>query len=261
MMKAWNSGWLVVIGVVVLYAAVGCKSGPGGGGDAVAKPAAALNPDTLGAVGGVVRFAGKAPSPVKIDTSMDPACGFSGGGDVFSEQYAVKGDRLANVYVYVKSGPAAAMEGAQGSSASVVMDQKGCMYVPHVVAAQVGQPVDFHNDDVTMHNVHAVPAVAGNAPVDISQGPKGAPQVRTFKQPEAMMPVRCNNHPWMDAFINISATPFFAVTGPDGKFALKGMPAGEYVLGAVQEKMGEQEVKVTVRAKEQATADFTFAMK
>jgi plastocyanin len=153
------------------------------------------------------------------------------------------------------------MEGAQGSSASVVMDQKGCMYVPHVVAAQVGQPVDFHNDDVTMHNVHAVPAVAGNAPVDISQGPKGAPQVRTFKQPEAMMPVRCNNHPWMDAFINISATPFFAVTGPDGKFALKGMPAGEYVLGAVQEKMGEQEVKVTVRAKEQATADFTFAMK
>ena len=76
-----------------------------------------VDPATLGSVGGVVRFAGKAPAPVKIDTTMDPACGFGGGGDVFSEQYAVKDERLANVYVYVKSGTTMTM-GAMGSAAS-----------------------------------------------------------------------------------------------------------------------------------------------
>ena len=105
------------------------------------------------------------------------------------------------------------------------------------------------------------PVVVGNQAVDISQGPKGAPQTKSSRQPEVMIPVRCNNHPWMNAFINVSATPWFAVTGADGKFELKGLPAGEYMLGAVQEKMGEQTLNVTVKAKEQATADFTFAMK
>ena len=243
---------------------VGCKSGGTHAGDVSegAKPVAAVVESGYVGVGEwvVVRFAGKAPAPVKIDTTMDPACGFGGGGDVFSEQYAVKDERLANVYVYVKSGTTMTT-GGMGTLPPVVMDQKGCVYTPHVIAVQVGQPVEFHNDDVTMHNVHAMPTVAGNAAVDISQGPKGAAQTKTFAAPEVMMPVRCNNHPWMNAFINVSATPWFAVTGADGKFELKGLPAGAYVLGAVQEKMGEQEFKVTVRAKEQATADFTFAMK
>jgi hypothetical protein len=101
----------------------------------------------------------------------------------------------------------------------------------------------------------------GNAAVDISEGPKGAPQTKVFKQPEVMIPVRCNNHPWMNAFINVSTTPWFAVTGTDGTFSLKGIPAGEYVLGAVHEKMGEQTFKVTVKPQADAKADFTFAIK
>ena len=133
------------------------------------------------------------------------------------------------------------------------------MYTPHVIAAEVGQPVEFRNDDPTTHNLHTMPTVAGNEPVDVSQGPKGAPQMKTFEKPEMMMPVRCNNHPWMNAFINVSATPWFAVTGADGKFVLKGMPAGEYTLGAVQEKMGEQTMTVTVKAQGEAKADFSFA--
>jgi plastocyanin len=261
-------GWglvraVVIAGLLLGCGVMGCKSGGTQAGDVgeVAKPAAApVDPATLGSVGGVVRFAGKAPAPVRIDTTMDPACGFGGSGDVFSEQYAVKDERLANVYVYVKSGTTMTI-GATGALPPVVLDQKGCVYTPHVIAVRVGQPVEFHNDDVTMHNVHAIPVVVGNQAVDISQGPKGAPQTKRFAAPEVMMPVRCNNHPWMQAFINVSATPWFAVTGADGKFELKGLPAGAYVLGAVQEKMGEQTLNVTVRAKEQATADFTFAMK
>lgn len=223
-------------------------------------PRVSLDPATLGDVSGVVRFAGKAPAPVRIDTSMDPACGMKGGGTVFTEQYAVHDDRLANVYVYVKSGPPDAIANAPERTDPVVLDQKGCVYVPHVIAVEVGEPVEFHNSDETMHNIHTMPDGSGNAAVDVSQGPNGAPQVRRFSKPELMMPVRCNNHPWMNAFINVSATPWFAVTGADGKFTLKGLPAGQYVLGAVQEKMGEQEMKVTVKPKATAQADITFAL-
>ena len=76
-----------------------------------------------------------------------------------------------------------------------------------------------------------------------------------------MMPVRCNNHPWMNAFINVSQTPFFAVTDASGKFSLAGLPPGEYVIGAVQEKMGEKTIPVTVGAGGVGKADFSFSVK
>ncbi|GAC1414420.1 MAG: hypothetical protein NVSMB62_00270 [Acidobacteriaceae bacterium] len=267
----WMSNKRFVAALALAGALAGCKSGtaPQSAPSAETKPSvekpaeqapqAAVDPETLGDVTGVVRFAGKAPTPVKIDTSMDPACGFGGSGGVQTEQYAIKGDRLANVYLYVKS--AASIVPSQAAPTPVVLDQKGCVYTPHVIAVRVGQPVEFRNSDPTMHNIHTMPAVDGNAPLDVSQGPKGKPQVKTFSKPEVMLPVRCNNHPWMNAFLNVSATPWFAVSGPDGKFVLKGLPAGDYTIGAVQEKLGEQEFKVKVKPKAAAQADFTFAIK
>lgn len=75
------------------------------------------------------------------------------------------------------------------------------------------------------------------------------------------MPVRCNNHPWMNAFINVAPTPFFAVTDAAGHFSISGLPAGDYVLGAVHEKMGEQDINVTVKSHETAKADYSFSAK
>lgn len=227
----------------------------------VSAAAAPLDPATIGDITGVARLAGKAPAPVRMDISMDPACTASAGGPVYSEQYAVKGDRIANVYVYVKSGPDAAMNSRPTGTTPVIVDQKGCIYTPHVVAVAVGQPVEFHNSDPIMHNIHTMPQTVGNTPVDVSQGPQGKPRDTMFSKPEVMMPVRCNIHPWMEAFINVSATPWFAVTGPEGKFELKGLPEGQYILGAVQEKLGEQEIKVTVKPKTATQADVTFASK
>jgi plastocyanin len=266
-------GWVVAAVVVAGLGVSGCKSsgGPGAGGaGSAAAPAnsasgsgsaAALDPATLGTVTGTVKLSGKAPAPVLIDTSMDPACGMSGGGPIYSEQYAVKNGNLGNVYIYVKSGPAAAMNYIPVAGSPVVMDQKGCRYTPHVVAVMRGGSVEFRNSDVTMHNVHTMPTAAGSVPIDISQGPKGAPQDEQFNHVEQMIPVRCNNHPWMNAFVNVSATPFFAVTGADGHFEIKGLPAGDYTLGAVQEKLGEQTIQVTVKPQTAAKADFSFSMK
>ena len=122
----------------------------------------------------------------------------------------------------------------------VVLDTKGCNFVPHVAAVVVGQRVEFRNDDAVTHTVRVTPKVAGNAAVDITEGPKSAGQTRIFRKPEAMMPVRCGRHAWMSGILNVSPTPFFAVTGADGKFELKGLPAGEYTPGFVQEKIGER---------------------
>jgi plastocyanin len=143
----------------------------------------------------------------------------------------------------------------------VVLDQVGCKYVPHVIAIVQGETVEFRNSDGTMHNIHTMPTVVGNEPIDISQGAKGAPVTKQFAKPEVMMPVRCNNHPWMNAFINVSATPFFAVTDADGHFGISGLPAGTYTLAAVHEKMGEQDMTVTVTPQGTAKADFSFSVK
>jgi len=261
------SGLLSV--AVVLCLVQGCKSKPEAApaseaavpAAAVAPQAAPLDPATLGDVSGTIHLSGKVPAAVKIDTSMDPACSMSGAADFSSEQYVADGGKLANVYIYVKSGPAAAMSAPSTQRDPVALDQKGCRYTPHVIAVMKGGTVMFKNSDVTMHNIHTMPTMVGNEAIDISQGPRGTPVMKQFKDAEVMMPVRCNNHPWMNAFINVSATPFFAVSDAGGRFSLKGLPAGQYVLGAVHEKLGEQTLTVTIPAKGAAKGDFTFVMK
>ena len=266
MHKGRICGWLVLLGVLD---GVGFKSGDAvkQGPEAVATkpagpppPTVQLDPATLGTVSGTIHFAGRAPAPVRIDMSMDPVCSMLG-GDNFAEQYMVHDGKLGNVYVYVKSGPAAAMMAGGPAPAPVVLDQVGCKYVPHVIAVVRGGSVEFRSSDSTMHNIHTVPEEGNNPAIDISQGPKGTPQVKQFNKPEVMMPVRCNNHPWMNAFINVSATPFFAVTDKDGHFDISGLPAGTYTLAAVHEKLGEQTVTVTVEAKATVKADFSFSVK
>ena len=271
-----RGGWIrAAIACTVFAVATGCKPSPAvkqaqviGNGTApesdrpaIARPLnAPESKTTLGTVSGTVRFDGKPPARVKIDMSMDPVCSMTGGKND-SEQYVVHDGKLANVYVYIKSGPAAAMGAVEPSPAPVVMDQVGCRYIPHVVALVEGGTVEFRNSDGTMHNIHTMPAVVGNEPIDISQGAKGAPVTKTFTRPETMIPVRCNNHPWMNAFINVSATPFFAVTDADGRFGISGLPPGRYTLAAVHEKMGEQDMAVTVEPDEKAKTDFRFGAK
>jgi plastocyanin len=238
----------------------GCKQTASPAPDASLKPApaAAAAPADAGSITGTVHFKGTAPARIPIDMSADPACALSTTPNL-TEQIVVDHGNLANVYLYIKSG-APASNSAQGTP-PVVLDQKGCRYVPHVIAIQQGESVQFLNSDPTTHNVHTMPTSVGNQSLDISETPGSPPQVEHFKTTEAMIPVRCNNHPWMQAFINVAPNPYFAVTGADGSFTIKGLPPGNYTLAAVQEKLGEVDIPVTVKAKSSTTADFTFAAK
>jgi len=265
----------VAVACILLAGTAGCKPSPAvkqaqviGNGTAPAsdRPAVArpLNaPEsrtTLGMVSGTVRFAGTPPPRVAIDMSVDPVCAATGGENL-SEQYVLHDGKLANVYVYVKNGPAAAMGTVEPTPPPVVMDQVGCRYVPHVVALVQGGSVEFRNSDGTTHNVHTMPVVVGDQAINFSQAAKGTPVTKTFSKPETMIPVRCDFHPWMNAFINVSATPFFAVTDAAGHFDINGLPPGRYTLAAIHERLGEQDVTVNVEPEKTAKAEFRFGAK
>ena len=142
------------------------------------------------------------------------------------------------------------------STEPATLDQKGCQYHPHVVGVQTNQPVKILNSDPTTHNIHPVPA--NNREWNESQPPQAAPLEKTFAREEIMLPVKCNQHPWMKMYVNVVRNPFFAVTDRDGKYEIKGLPPGDYTLAFVHEKLGEQTQKVTVAAKDSKTVDTSF---
>lgn len=251
------------LALVALLTLVGCKSNPSptetGPSPVKTSPTAApVDPATVGALSGTILIKGTPPPRVKIDMSMDPACSLAP-GDNFSEQYLVSNGRLGNVFVYIKSGLPASS--AAAGTAPVRIDQKGCRFIPHVAAVQAGGPVEFTNSDPAMHNVHTMATVAGNTNVDVSQGPNGEPQTRRFNSPETMLPIRCNNHPWMEAFLNVAPNPYFAVTGADGTFTIANLPPGTYTLAAVHEKLGEQDTQITIAPHGVVKTSLTFTLR
>ena len=123
----------------------------------------------------------------------------------------------------------------------------------------VGQSVEFRNSDETNHNIHPLPRE--NAEWNESQPPKGEPKVKTFDHEEVMVPVKCNVHPWMRAYVGVVRHPFFSVTGSDGTFKIAGLPPGKYTVEAWHERFGRQEAEVTVAAKDSKSVDFSFTAK
>lgn len=215
-----------------------------------APAATPIDPATVATVSGTVKYDGSAPKPPKIDMSQDAACK----GDNMAETLVVDGGKLANVFVYVKDGLGDRTFDVPKDS--VTIDQKGCQYHPHVLGVMTGQNVEIKNDDQTTHNIHPTPK--DNREWNESQPPSAAPIEKSFAREEVMLPVKCNQHPWMKMYVNVVKSPFYAVTDKDGKYEIKGLPPGTYTLAFVQEKLGEQTQQVTVAPKDSKTVDQTF---
>ncbi len=219
---------------------------------------------TEGSVNGTVAYNGTPPPAKRIDTSADPVCG-QRNPNLMTEDTVVNDGKLANVFVYVKDGQLA--DGKKITdftfatpSEPVVLDQEGCHYKPHVLGAQTNQMLRVTNSDPTQHNVHPTPK---NNPEWNQTQASGAPPIeRSFARAEVLIPIKCNQHPWMRAYLGVLRHPFHAVTGEDGTFEIKGLPAGTYTVAAWHERGGpsgtEKTMQVTVPASGSATADFSF---
>src|SRR5262245_40262152 len=215
-----------------------------------------------GTVSGVVSFAGTPAAPKKIDTSADPVCGQKN-PNLTVEDTVVKDGKLANVFVYVKEGQTADGKKIgdftwETPTTAVTLDQNGCHYKPHVLGIQTNQKLNITNSDPTQHNIHWTPKV--NPEWNQSQ-PNGAPPIeKTFQRAEVLVPVKCNQHPWMKSYIGVMKHPFYAVSAEDGTFTISGVPAGTYTVVAWKEGGAgtEKTMQVTVPGGGSAKADFAF---
>ena len=208
-------------------------------------------------VRGEVRFEGRAPEVARINMAADPICAKQHPTPVLTQDVVAdaKGG-LQNVVVFIADGLGDRTFDAPSQPA--VIQQKGCMYQPHVLAMQANQKLDVVNSDRTTHNIHPMPK--NNREWNKSQ-PPGVPIEESFAREEVAILVKCNVHPWMRGYIAVFKHPYFVVTGKDGGFALSNLPRGTYTIEAWHETLGTATQKITVGANETKAIEFIFKPK
>lgn len=204
-------------------------------------------------LGGLVKLEGTAPKMPSMQMAADPFCASQHPTPEPDEEVVVgPGGELANVIVYVKNAPAGGP-----NTTPAVLDQKGCKYIPHVTAVQVGQPIQIKNSDNTLHNVHAMPKT--NSQFNEGQPVQGMISTKKFDKVE-MEPfrIKCDVHGWMKSYMAVLPHSYHSVSQMSGQFSIANLPPGNYTLVAWHEKYGQQEQQVTVGPKEQKQVTFTF---
>ena len=209
-------------------------------------------------VSGTVIYDGKPPTLKPLAMDADPVCAGKHQAPVPNEMLVLggAGNGIGNILVRVVKG---LPEGKTYPPPKdpVVMDQNGCMYQPHVFVVQAGQPLKVLNSDGILHNVHALPKV--NPQFNMAMPPTRKEAEHVFEKTEEPVQIKCDVHPWMTAYTMVVDNPFYVVSGADGKFTLKDLPAGTYEIEAWHEKLGKQTGSVTVAEGDAKTVDFKFS--
>ena len=195
---------------------------------------------------GVVTFKGTPPAEKEITPLMDNAdCAASYKSTPTTHFYVVgpKGE-FADVVVSLKD---VTGKSTGASAPPVLIDQKGCLYTPTIVAIQTGQKLLVKNSDTCVHNVHDKPTADGNKESNDVQMPGGSDLTYTFAKPEPFLKFQCDVHPWMFAWVTVFDSPYFCVSDKDGKFVIKNVPPGKYTIEAAHRKLGAQTQEVEVK--------------
>lgn len=215
-------------------------------------PEKVANEAVVGTVKGVIKLEGTPPPNKELNLGT---CTTETKGPVYADTVLVKDGKLQNAFVYVKKG----LEGYKGATTPtepIVMDQKGCVYRPHVIGAQVGQKVIFLNSDPVLHNVRTV--ADANATFNEMMQTKDTRLTKVFDKEEVPVRAKCDVHPWMAAFIGVVPHPFHAVSSEAGEVTFQNVPEGEYEIEAWHEAFGRQTQKVKVEARKTAQLAITF---
>ncbi|NIP59077.1 MAG: hypothetical protein GWM92_12315 [Gemmatimonadetes bacterium] len=252
-------GTRIVVWSLTALLVAGCGGEDGGeaggeGGEEAAMMESPVDPATAGNVAGTVNFEGTAPEAEAIDMSAEPTCADQYESTPMTQHVMASEGRLANVFVYVTEGLGdlefpTPQEGVE-------IDQQGCRYRPHVVGLQTNQTLVIRNSDGILHNINAQPTQ--NRGFNISQ-PVNMTSERSFPVQEVMIPVQCDVHGWMNAYLGIIEHPYHAVSAADGSFSLDGLPPGDYVLEAWHERYGTMTADVTVATGETAQVEFDYS--
>ncbi|MFL3025160.1 MAG: hypothetical protein ACJZ1P_04780 [Candidatus Neomarinimicrobiota bacterium] len=190
---------------------------------------------TAGEIKGRVKFIGKGPKAKRIRMDADPVCAASHKEAARAESFIVDANgNLANVIVYLKG----VKYDGKAPSNEVIIDQKGCVYSPHVLGVQAGQPVKILNSDATMHNIHGLPKV--NKEFNFGMPKSLKEKSIVFDKSEDVFVIKCDVHPWMKSYTQVFDHPYFAVSGTDGSFSIPNVPDGTYEAVAWQERLGDK---------------------
>ena len=209
-----------------------------------------------GTISGKITYEGTPAKQKPIDMSKEPSCAKQYPTPQTTETVVTgPGNTLENVVVYISAG---APDESSAPSKAVTFDQKGCRYIPHVLAFQVNQPLEIVNNDQTSHNIHPLAKV--NREWNKSQPPGTPPLNEKFDKPE-FIPVKCNVHPWMHGTFAVLKTSHYSVSANGGDFSLPNLPPGKYTVTAWHESYGEQTQEVTVAGSETKTVNFSFKAK
>jgi plastocyanin len=221
------------------------------------QPVAELKPGVdVGSLMGTIVVDGTVPPADVIRLDSDPKCLALAAGEERRAEHVVlgSGNTLQDAFVYVKDGLPAAMYPVPARP--VVLDQQKCRYVPRVLGVQVGQQLTVRNSDPLLHNVRAESTI--NEPFDVGTPVQNIEVPKTFATREVMVPVKCNVHPWMNAYIGVLEHPFFAVSDGSGRFSIAALPPGTYTIEVWHERFGTQTQQVTLAAKETKTMTFSY---
>ncbi|MGD2115027.1 MAG: carboxypeptidase regulatory-like domain-containing protein [Acidobacteriota bacterium] len=203
-------------------------------------------------ISGTITYVGQVPSFQPINMDADPVCAEKHDEPVYPETLVLgDGNTVANIFVQVKD--TFAQEDYPAPSAPVVVDQRGCLYHPHVVGVLAGQPLQFWNSDAILHNVHGTPSA--NREFNLGMPATLKEKSVTLNTPEEFVPVKCDVHPWMSAYVAVMTHPYFDVTTDDGRYEIT-VPPGTYTVEAWHERLGTRTSEVTVADGETASVDF-----
>ncbi len=213
-----------------------------------------LDLSTVGTISGSIHFEGPVPEQSVLQLGGWSECAAQHEDTVYAGDVLVTNGGLQNALVYIKDGLGGRVFSVPEEP--VENDQKGCVFLPRIMALRVDQQIRYLNSDPMAHNVHGLPHNSSHW--NFSLGLKGTSRNVTVAAEEVGIEVKCDIHGWMRSYLGVFDHPYFALSDQDGTFRLHNVPPGGYTIAAWHERFGTRSQKIALPEKGEAKVELTF---